>query len=278
MQRRCDDIDTLAQDVVVKVAHLRDERNELEVPIHPDETLETPLNKKLRIIQGRNGYRYSIDAILLAHFCRLHEGNHVIDLGTGNAIIPILLATRGFTERIIGVEIQADLVDAARRNVLINGLTERIDIIHCNVRKLRDYLDRASFDVAISNPPYRSIRSGRINPHPQKAFARHEILGSLKDMARAASFLLRPRGRFHVVYPASRMVDMIVTLREFSFEPKRIQLVHSNVGEDARLVLAEAVKDGRGELKVMEPLFVYDPEGRYTPEMERIYSAFQSAP
>lgn len=249
----------------------------VEVPIHPDETLDSPLRKKLKIIQKRKGYRYSIDAILLAHFCHLQKGNQVIDLGTGNAIIPVLLAAHGVVGRIVGVEIQAELIDMARRNVVINHMEGRISLIHHDVRHLRDCLERASFDVAISNPPYRPVRTGKVNPQPQKALARHEILGSMKDMARAASFLLRPRGRFHVIYPASRAVDMLLTLRETDLEPKRVQVVHSNSKEDAKLVMAEAVKGGRRELRILKPLFVYDLEGRYTKEMERVFSMLQAS-
>lgn len=270
-------IDSLTENVIVKVAHLRDEGRELEVPIYTDETLNSLLSEKLKIIQKRKGYRYSIDAILLAHFCHLKRGNHVIDLGTGNAIIPILVATRGLPIQIVGVEIQEELMDMARRNVAINDLEGRISLIHRDVRDLPDCLDKASFDVAITNPPYRRVRSGRVNPDPQKALARHEILGSLKDMARVASFLLRPTGRFYAIYPASRMVDMLLILRESDLEPKRIQIVHSNAGEDAKLVMAEAVKGGRRELRVLKPLFVCDLEGRPSQEMEEFYAMLQTS-
>lgn len=261
--------------MIVKVAHLHGERRELDLPVHPDETLDTLLSKGLRIIQKRKGYRYSIDAILLAHFCHLKKGNRVIDLGTGNAIIPILLAARGLAGQIVGVEIQAELIDMARRNVVINEMQGRISLMQRDARDLPDCLDKASFDVAITNPPYRPVRNGRVNPHLQKALARHEILGSLEDMARVASFLLRPRGRFYVIYPTSRMVDMLLTLRKSDLESKQIQIVHSNATEDAKLVMAEAVKGGRRELRILRPLFVYDLEGRYTPEMEKIYTMLQ---
>jgi tRNA1Val (adenine37-N6)-methyltransferase len=246
----------------------------VDVLIHPDETLDSPLNKKLKIIQKKKGYRYSIDAILLAHFCHLQKGDKVIDLGTGNAIIPILLATRRIADRIVGVEIQEELIDAARRNVAINKMEEQISVIHGDVRGLSGCLEGSSFNVTISNPPFRPTRTGRVSPDRQKALARHEILGSLEDMARISSFLLRPGGRFHIIYPTSRAVDMFVGLRSSGLEPKRVQFVHSNASEDAKLVLAEAVKGGRKELKILEPLFVYDLKGHYTAQMEEIYSTF----
>ena len=246
----------------------------MDVPIHPDETLDSPLNKKLKIIQKKKGYRYSIDAILLAHFCHLQKGDKVIDLGTGNAIIPILLATRRIADRIVGVEIQEELIDAARRNVAINKMEGQISVIHGDVRGLSGCLEGSSFNVTISNPPFRPTRTGRVSPDRQKALARHEILGSLEDMARISSFLLRPGGRFHIIYPTSRAVDMFVVLRSFGLEPKRVQFVHSNASEDAKLVLTEAVKGSRKELKILEPLFIYDLKGHHTAQMEEIYSTF----
>ena len=247
----------------------------MKVPIFPDETLDRLLSKTLKIIQKRKGYRYSIDAILLAHFCRLRRGDHVIDLGTGHAVVPLLLARRGLASRIVGVEIQATLMDIARRNVAINNMEEKITLMHRDVRDLSGSLDGASFDVAITNPPYRPVQTGRLNPDPQKAVARHEIHGSLQDMVRVAAFLLRPKGRFYLVYPASRTVDMVLTLRESELEPKRMQVVHSRSGDRAKLILAEAIKGGRRELTILNPLFVYDQAGRYTKEMKEIYTTLQ---
>lgn len=268
-------VDTPVKDVIFKVAFLPRERSVVEVPIRPGETLETPLGGRLRIIQKKRGYRYSIDAILLAHFCRLERGDHVIDLGTGNGIIPLLLALRGLADRIVGVEIQDELIDLARRNVRINHMAERISLIHCDVKGLPDRFEAGSFQVAITNPPYRPVRTGRINPNPEKAIARHEILGSLASMAQVASFLLIQRGRFHVIYPAFRMVDMLSILRETGLEPRRIQIVHAKPGEEARFVLAEAVKGGPRELQIVKPVFLHRSNGEHTVDMERIYSGLE---
>jgi tRNA1Val (adenine37-N6)-methyltransferase len=250
-------------------------RQIVEVPIFSDETLDRPLNGRLKIIQKRTGYRYSIDAILVAHFCRLREGDHVIDLGTGHGILPLLLTAKGLASQITGAEIQEELVNMARRNIAMNHMEDRITLIHCDVRNLATCLGAFSFDVAITNPPYRGIQNGRLNPDPQKAVARHEIHGSLKDMAHAATALLRPKGRFYVVYPASRTVDMLLTLRESGLEPKRLQVVHSRAGERARLVMAEATRGGQRELEILTPLFVYDRRGQYTKEMAEIYTSLR---
>jgi tRNA1Val (adenine37-N6)-methyltransferase len=250
-------------------------RQLMKVPIFSDETLDRLLSRTLKIIQKRKGYRFSIDAIVLAHFCRLRKGDQVIDLGTGHAVVPLLLARSGLASRIVGVEIQTTLVDMARRNIAINNMEKKITLIHRDVRDLAGCLEEASFDVAITNPPYCPVQAGRLNPDPQKAVARHEIHGSLQDMVRAAARLLRPKGRFYLVYPASRTVDMLLTLRESHLEPKRMQVVHSRSEDRAKLILAEAIKGGRSELIVVSPLFVYDQAGGYTKDMKEIYTTFQ---
>jgi tRNA1Val (adenine37-N6)-methyltransferase len=272
----CGYIDSSIEGVISRTSYSGDRGRKLGVSIRPDETLDGPLEGELRIIQKREGYRYSIDALLLSNFCRLKKGDIVVDLGTGNAIIPILLATRNVTNQFFGVEIQQELIEMAHRSVAINNMEGRINLIHCDVRDLERRLEKASFDVAISNPPYRPVQAGRVNPHPQKALARHEIRGSLKDMARIASFLLRSMGRFYVIYPASRTVDMVILLRESDLEPKRIQMVHANAKEDAKLVMAEAVKGGRREVKILKPFFVYGLKGGYTAEMKKIYSSIKA--
>ncbi len=256
--------------MIVRIADFAIEEKGLDVPVKWDETLEDLSWENLKIIQKKKGYRYSMDSILLAHFCQLKNGNGVIDLGTGNAIIPLILARRNLTIQIVGVEIQVELIDMAHRNILINEMENRISLFHRDVRELTGHFEKATFDVAITNPPYRSIPSGRLNRRSQKALARHEILGSLTHMAQVASHLLRPTGRFYAVYPASRIVDLFNSLMGSDLEPKRVRMVHSNSREEAKLVMIEATKGGKRELRVMPPLFVYDLDGRYTADMEGI--------
>jgi tRNA1Val (adenine37-N6)-methyltransferase len=262
--------------MILDMANSNHGRKNLDIPIRTDETLDGLGDGELKIIQKTKGYRFSIDTVLLANFCRLKETDYVIDLGTGNAVIPVMLAARNPSNRIVGVEIQEDFIDMARRNIKLNELDGRITVMHLDVKELRSCLDKGSFDIAICNPPYHPLRTGRLNPIPQKALARHEILGSLRDMAQIASFLLRSMGRFYVIHPASRIVDMLFTLRTSNLEPKCIQMIHSNASEDARLVRVEAVKGGRKELRVLKPLFVYDLEGNPTKEIQGIYAIPQT--
>lgn len=238
-----------------------------------DETLGHLLSGNVKILQKRRGYRFSIDSILLAHFVRLKEGQRIVDLGTGSGVIPIILATRVKSTEIWGVEIQEELVEMAKRNIEMNHLQGRVHIVKGDVRKLADRMQSEEFDIVLTNPPYRKIRSGRLNLQREKAIARHEIKGSLPYMAKIAFRLLRPKASFYLVYPAVRLVDLITFVRESRLEPKRLRLVHPNAEKGAKLILLEALKAGRPALEIHPPLFIQDLNGQYSKEMRSIYSS-----
>ena len=230
----------------------------------PDETEDTFFNGRIRVFQHREGYRFSIDAVLLAAFSSPKPTDHIVDLGTGCGIIPLIIGSRYPETRIVGVEIQPDLASLARRNVEINGFQERITIIQDDMRSLSTKAVSGPVNLVISNPPYRKSRSGRINPHSQRAAARHEILVTLPDMTAAISRLLDISGRFAVIYPADRITDLLAHLRSAGLEPKRIQTVHSHIHDPARLVLVSGSKGGRPGAAVLEPLVIFQPDGSYS--------------
>ena len=223
-----------------------------------NETLDTFFNGKLQIIQKKRGYRFSVDAILLSQFVRIQKNERVIDLGTGCGILPLLLSYTTKAHSFVGVEIQKGLADCAKRNVVLNHLEDRISILKQDFRELRGVFQSGSFDVALSNPPYRKYRTGRINPSMEKAIARHEIKGTLENLISITSYLLPPKGRFTMIFPASRTVDLLVALRDGRLEPKRLQFVHPRTGNEAELVLIESIKTSGVELKVMNPLILHE--------------------
>ena len=235
------------------------------------ETVDDLLGGHLKIFQKEKGYRFSVDALLLAHFIPLKRKDRVVDLGTGSGIIPLILAYRFESIRVVGVEIQEELVDMARRSIKLNRLESRIDVYHGDVGKIKDLLDPQSFDVAVFNPPYRKLNSGRVNPYEEKAVARHEIRGSLGDFLISAKYLLKNKGAVYVIYPARRGAELFFRMRDNHIEPKRIQIVHSNSSSSAEFVLVEGIKNGGEELNVMPPLFIYGENGRYSREMEDIF-------
>jgi tRNA1Val (adenine37-N6)-methyltransferase len=240
-----------------------------------DETLDDLRPAGLKIIQKIDGYRFSLDPILLCGFARVEENDSVADLGTGSGVIPLLLAVRTSAKRVVGVEIQPELADRARRSVLLNGLEGKVEILTEDLRILPKSLSPRSFDAVLSNPPYRRSGTGRKAPTAERAAARHEMAGGIEDFLRAAAFLLRHGGRFYIVYLAERLTELLATMRRERLEPKRLRCVHSRSGEGGRMVLVEGRKDGGEGLSIEPPLFIYDGK-EYTEEVLGMYGEVKS--
>ena len=236
-----------------------------------EETLDTLFGGRLKIIQKKKGYRFSLDALLLAHFTEPVLKDKILDLGTGCGIIPLILIFQHKAEKVIGVEIQPSLADLAKRNAALNRLSSHIEIWEKDLKILKQESLGGTFDVVFSNPPYRKVGAGRINPWLEKALARHEINATLKDILQAAHHLLKAKGRLNMIYPASRAADLIQEMRKFHLEPKRLQFIHSHQKDEARLMLLEAIKEGRTQIKVLPPLFIYDSAGCYTSEAQDLF-------
>ncbi len=227
-------------------------------------TYDTFFNGRLRVAQPAAGYRYSLDAILLAALPCPKPGQSILDLGTGCGIIPLILAFRNLEVRITGVEVQPELAQLAQKNVLNNGLQDRVRIIQEDLRQLSlEELD-GPLDWIVSNPPYRRAASGRVDPNSQRALARHEINVNLQQLIRTAKRLLRRGGHFATIYPSERVVDLLCELRSAGLEPKWLQGVHSQSGDAAKLVLAQGVMGGKPGLKIEAPLVIYGPDGHYS--------------
>jgi tRNA1Val (adenine37-N6)-methyltransferase len=239
--------------------------------IHDDETVESLFGGRLKILQKKKGYRYTIDSILLAHFVELHEEERLLELGAGSGVISLVLAFRCPTLRVTGIELQEDLVGMAGRSVLMNNMEGRVEILHGDARKADDLLKARSCDVAVFNPPYRKMGSGKMNPQAEKALARHEIAGSVTEFLRAAAHALKPGGRMCLIYPCSRMVEAIHQMRSKKLEPKRLRMVHSRPGSRGDFILVEGLKGGGEELSVLPPLFIYKENEGYSEELEELF-------
>ena len=236
-----------------------------------EETLDTLFGGRLKILQKKRGYRFAIDALLLAHFAEPGPDDRVIDLGTGCGIVPLILFFRKKLKKITGVEVQPSLADLARRNALLNRCSSRFQVWEGDLRKLDRRVKRECFGLLLTNPPYRKIVPGRVNPHTKKAVARHEIKATLEDVLRAAHYLLKDKGRLDMIYPAPRIADLMRRLSQYRLEPKRIQFVHSHGKDEARLVLVEALKEGHAQVKILPPFFLYDSSGHYTPAARELF-------
>ncbi|MEW6335200.1 MAG: methyltransferase [Thermodesulfobacteriota bacterium] len=242
----------------------------------PGETVDGILGGRLRIIQSAKGYRFSLDALLLAAFADLRAGDDLIDLGTGSGVIALILADRHRCGRVLGVEIQEQLAVMARRSAAMNHLAGRVEIRRGDVRLPAAICPPRSFDAAVFNPPYRRLGSGRTNRDSERAVARHEIEGDAGDFIAFAGYALREGGRAYTIYPAKRIVDMLCRMRAAAVEPKRLRIVHSRPGAAGVFALVEGVKGGREELAVLPPLFIYRERGGYTAEMRSIMEALSA--
>lgn len=223
------------------------------------------------IIQGQKSFRYGIDAVLLSGYAKVKPGERVLDLGTGTGILPILLAAKTPGRSFTGLEIQKESADMARRSVALNHLNDRISIVQGDIREAVSIFGAASFDVAVSNPPYMIGRHGLTNPDPAVAIARHEILCSFRDVAEQTSRILTDRGRFYLIHRPFRLAEIMCTLKEYRLEPKRMRLVYPFADKEPNMVLLEACKNGNPRIRVEKPLIVYERPGVYTREIREIY-------
>jgi tRNA1Val (adenine37-N6)-methyltransferase len=242
------------------------------------ETVDELLGRGVKIFQKEKGYRFSVDALLLAHFVRLKRGDLIVDLGTGSGVIAIILAQRKECGKIVGVDIQEELVDMAGRSVILNDLQDKVNVCHGDIRKIETLFKPKSFDISIFNPPYRKLKSGKINPNDQKSTARHEIRGTLNDFLKASTYLLKKRGRAYIIYPATRLVGLLSSMRTAGVEPKTMRMVHSHKVSRGEFVLVEGVKNGREELEVLPPLTVYSEGGQYTEAMKSVFRELSDFP
>lgn len=226
---------------------------------------------ELKIIQNPNGFCFGIDAVLLANFVKVKQKHKMVDLGTGTGIIPILVSGKSRVSEIIGVEIQDEVADMAKRSVELNCLQDRIKIENIDMRQICSIIGKNSYDVVTSNPPYMHS-NGMINPNDKKAISRHGIMCDLEDVIKIAADLLKPNGKFFMVNRSQRLVDIIDFGRKYKLEAKVMRFIHSKVGKSPKLVLVEFVKYAKPELKILNPLYVYKEDGTYTEELLSIYA------
>ena len=243
-----------------------------EVPARELST-DSLFNGRLTCRQHRTGYRFSVDAVLLAHFFNPAAAEKILDLGTGCGVIPLILAYRRPDLQVTGLELQPALSDLARQNVEANGFSDRIYIRHGDLRECKKIFQPGQFQRVLSNPPYHKLAGGRQNLESEQAAARHEINADIEAVARVAGWLLHKGGKVDLVYPAERSVTLLESLRRHGLEPKRLQMVHSYPGGPGKLVLVEAQKGGGEELEVLPPFFIYrQRNGEYSPETARCYA------
>lgn len=239
--------------------------------LKPGERLDDLQRNHYKIIQHPRKFCFGMDAVLLTGFAKVNKREQVLDLGTGTGIIPILLEAKTEGDFFCGLEIQEESADMARRSVLLNGLTEKIEIVSGDLKGACAMFGAGSFDVVTSNPPYMTGRHGLVNPESAKAIARHELLCTLEDVVREASAVLKDKGRFYMVHRPFRIPEIFETMRKYSLEPKRMKLVHSFVDKEPTMALIEGLKGGNPRMTVEAPLIIYKAPGVYQDVICELY-------
>lgn len=243
----------------------------MDIEILKDEQIDDLQYKGLRLIQKQEGFRFGIDAVLLANFADVRRSANVIDLGTGTGIISILLAGKTLAHSITGLEIQSEMAEMASRSVSLNKLDDRVKIINGDIKNAVKAFGASKFDVVVTNPPYINKGGGLLNTLNTKAVSRHEILCTLEDVVGAAGKLLAPGGQLAMVHRPERLVDIFCLMRNNAIEPKYTRFIHPSPGKAPNLVLVKGTRGGNPQMKVLEPLYVYNTDGNYSDELNRIY-------
>ena len=224
-----------------------------------------------QIIQDPGRFCFGMDAVLLSGFANAKVGDHVLDLGTGTGIIPILMEAKTKAAHFTGLEIQEESADMAKRSIAINHLEDKIDIVTGDIKKANELFKAASFQVITCNPPYMIGQHGIVNPESPMAIARHEILCTLEDVVSQAATLLTPGGSFYLVHRPFRLAEIMCMLTQYKLEPKRMQLVYPFVDREPNMVLLEAKRGGKPRMTVEKPLIVYKEPNKYTDDIYDIY-------
>lgn len=236
-----------------------------------DEQLDILNSDGLKIIQKKDGFHYGTDAVLLADFAKNRAAGNVMDLCSGTAIVPLLLAHSKKIRHITAMEIQPDIAETAKRSVAGNSLDGKIDIICDDLNNACQRFKRQSFDTITCNPPYMKAGSAIINSADTKTISRHEVCCTLEDVIVQSRYLLRDSGRLFLVHKPNRLAEIIHTMCCHRIEPKRMRTVHSRIGKEPELVLIEGMSGAGSELRIEPPLFLYSADGSVSDELKKIY-------
>ena len=241
-----------------------------------NERIDDLMRDGLKLIQNTDIFCFGMDAVLLSTYATAGKKDRVLDMGTGNGIIPVLMQSKNPGSTYSALEIQEGSAQLARRNVELNHLENRISVVKGDIKEASTIFGEASFNVVTSNPPYMNENHGIVNPDSAKAIARHEITCSLEDVVKAAKWLLKTGGHFYMVHRPFRLAEIIYTLKQHKLEPKRMRLVHPYVDKEPNMVLIDAAKGGKQRITVEPPLIVYNKDGSYTDEIYQIYGEMKN--
>lgn len=245
----------------------------MDIKLNENERIDDLEYKNLKIVQDKDGFCFGIDSVLLSDFAKeIRSKSIVLDLGTGNGVLGILLCGKTNLSKIYGVEIQEDIANIAQKSINLNKLNNRFEIINDNIKNLNAYFKNDSIDAIISNPPYKKDNSGLKNESQKKLIARHEITANLEDFISVSSKLLKSNGSLYMVHRPERLADLFYLLKKYKLEPKKLRFVQSFTNSKPKFFLIKATKNANSFLNVEQPLIIYNSDGNYTDEILKIYN------
>lgn len=226
----------------------------------------------LKIFQNDDWFKFSLESVLLPNFVTINlRCKKILDLCTGNAPIPLILSTKTKAS-IVGVEIQKDVYELAKKSVEINNLDKQITLINDNLKNLKKYYNGDDFDVITVNPPYfPNILESKKNSDSHKTIARHEIATNLDEIVKISAYLLKNGGYLAMVHQTNRFFDVIDTLKKYHLQVHKIRLIYSKEDKESNLFMIEAIKDGKCGVKFLKPLYVHNDDGTYKEEILRMF-------
>ncbi len=245
----------------------------MEIKLSENEKIEDLQFKNLKIIQNKTGFCFGIDSVLLSDFAKgIKENAKVLDLGTGTGIIATLLCGKTKLKEIIGIEIQKEVYEMAKKGIQLNKLENKFKIINEDILNLEKIIEKNSIDAIVTNPPYKKKGTGVKNEDKKKTISRHETTASLEDFILISQKLLKDKGEFYMVHRPERLVDILEIMRKYKIEPKILRFVYSNKNSEPQLVLIKGIKNARSFLKIEQNLYIYEENGDYTEEINIIYN------
>ena len=242
--------------------------------VFPGERIDDLQLNGIKIIQNPNWFCFGTDAVLLADFClkSIKKTSKILDLCSGNGIIPLLLSQKCDFSHITGLEIQEGSASLASRSVEMNGLQDKIDIVNGDLKDSVKLFGKSSFDIITCNPPYKKSGGGIINSADEITLARHEILCSLEDIVRVSSNILAPYGKLIMIHRPERLCDIVFLMRKYKIEPKRLRFIHPTFEKTATMILVEGAYLEKPNLVLAPPLYMYKEKGVYSDEVNLIYN------
>lgn len=238
-----------------------------------DETLDDLQLKGIHIIQKKQGFRFGVDAVLLANFAKVKRNGTVVDLCSGTGIIPFIIKGKSQCGLVTGIEIQSEFAEMANRSSQYNKFENEVKFVKGDLKDKELLKNIGRVDVVTVNPPYKLHNSGILNEIDRSTIARHEVCCKLEDVISSARTLLKDNGRLFMVHRPERLVDILSLMRKYKIEPKRIRFVHPKPGKAPNIVLVEGQRDGGAFLKIEDPLYVHLEDNSYSKEIQDMYNS-----